>query len=219
VGDRPERVSTETAFPPADITWTPLHLRADGSLNRVPAPESGPVELDLRRGCASFSWVADADVEIVGPMALRVTVEASDTSAVPLFVGVRKFRDGEEVVFEGSYGFGRDLVTKGMLDVSHRALDTGLSEPWWPVHRHDVVEPLLPGERATVDVALLPSATWFRRGDELRLDVQGHWFHARNPITGAFPAWYETTPGGHAILHVGGRDEARLLVPMRPRHG
>ena len=27
VGDRPDRVSTETAFPPADITWTPLHRR------------------------------------------------------------------------------------------------------------------------------------------------------------------------------------------------
>ena len=79
------------------------------------------------------------------------------------------------------------------------------------------MEPLLPGERATVDVALLPSATLFRRGDVLRLDVQGHWFHAHNPITGAFPAWYEPTADGHAVLHVGGPDEARLLVPMRPR--
>jgi hypothetical protein len=217
VGDRPDRVSTETAFPPSDVTWTPLHLHAGGSLHRDPAAGSDPVELDLRRGCASFSWVVDDDLEIVGPMALRVTVEACDTSDVPLFVGVRKFRDGEEVMFEGSYGFGRDLVTKGMLKVSHRALDAELSEPWWPVHRHDIVEPLLPGERATVDVALLPSATLFRRGDVLRLDVQGHWFHAHNPITGAFPAWYEPTADGHAVLHVGGTDEARLLVPMRPR--
>jgi hypothetical protein len=103
-----------------------------------------------------------------------------------------------------------------MLRVSHRALDAGLSEPWWPVHRHDRAEPPAPGERAAVDVALLPSATVFRRGDVLRLDVQGHWFHPRNPITGAFPAWYEPTAAGRAVLHLGGADEARLLVPIRP---
>jgi hypothetical protein len=104
-----------------------------------------------------------------------------------------------------------------MLRVSHRALDTRLSEPWWPVHRHDRAELLTAGQRVGVDVALLPSATVFRRGDVLRLDVQGHWLHPRNPITGAFPAWYERTAAGHAVLHVGGSDSARLLVPIRPR--
>jgi predicted acyl esterase len=45
-----------------------------------------------------------------------------------------------------------------------------------------------------MDIALLPSATFFRRGEQLRLVVQGRWFSIRNPLFGQFPAAYERGP-------------------------
>ena len=131
-----------------------------------------------------------------------------------LFAGVRKLREGCEVSFEGSYGFPSDMVAKGWLKASHRALDPSLSRPWWPVHAHRTEEKLAPGEIVAADVALLPSATVFRRGDVLRVDVQARWFFPRNPFSGQFPAGYERSPQGTCVLHCGGPFDAHLLMPV-----
>jgi predicted acyl esterase len=71
----------------------------------------------------------------------------------------------------------------------------------------------------SVDMALLPAATLFRRGDVLRLDIQGHWFYPRDPVRGQFPARYEPSPPGICVLHCGGPFDAHLLVPLRPAAG
>jgi predicted acyl esterase len=67
-----------------------------------------------------------------------------------------------------------------------------------------------------VDISLLPSATLFRKGEQLRLVVQGRWFSARNPLLGQFPAAYERGPRGSCVLHCGGEHGARLRVPVIP---
>ena len=171
---------------------------------------------DVRRGRAAFTWVLPEDTELTGPMALRLHLEVRDASDVLLFVAVRKLRGGREVGFEGSYGFTRAPVTVGWLRASHRRLDPDRSEPWLPVHPHDREEPLAPGEVVQADVPLLPSATLFRAGEALRLEVAGRWPEARNPLTGPFPAAYEHSTGGTCVLHCGGPHDARLLVPVQP---
>jgi predicted acyl esterase len=67
-----------------------------------------------------------------------------------------------------------------------------------------------------VDIALLPSATFFRKGEQARLDVQGHWFSTRSPLFGQFPAAYEHGSQGSCVLHCGGEHDARLTVPVVP---
>ena len=52
-------------------------------------------------------------MDIVGPMALRVHVEVRGAEDVHLFAGVRKVRNGAEVLFEGTFGFPLKMVTKG----------------------------------------------------------------------------------------------------------
>jgi predicted acyl esterase len=147
-------------------------------------------------------------------MKLRLHVEVRGADDLLLFVAVRKMRDGMEVGFEGSYGFPFDTVTKGWLKASHRRLDQARSEPWRPVHPHDTFEPLQPGQIVPVEIELLPSSTFFRRGDVLRLEVQGHWFFPRDPFRGQFPAMYESSLPATAVLHVGGEYNAHLLVPV-----
>lgn len=84
------------------------------------------------------------------------------------------------------------------------------------MHPFDTFEPLQPGQVVPVEIELLPSATIFRRGDVLRLDVQGRWFFHRDPLRGQFPAAYQPSPPGAVVLHVGGGYDAHLLVPGIP---
>ena len=210
--DTIHEVRSEEAWPLLQTRWTDLYLRADGRLTDAPVTESGVAGFDMRSGRASFLWDVPEGVEITGPMALRLFVEVRGAEDAYLFVGVQKLRAGRVVPFEGSYGYGFDRVSTGWLKASLRKLDSGRSTPWRPVHTYDEFQPLKPGEVVPVDIALLPSATFFRKGEQVRLDVQGRWFSTQNPLFGQFPAAYEHGPQGSCVLHCG--HGARLRIPV-----
>jgi putative CocE/NonD family hydrolase len=216
-GDSVYDVRSESTFPPDDIRWRRLFLdAASGRLTETRAESTAYSAFRRNARGASFSWTAEEDIEIVGPMALRAYIELQGSGDAHIFVGVRKFHGNVQVTFEGSYGFERDLVTKGWLVASHREANSVLSSPGMPVHTHRKKRPFAPGEVAAVDIPLLPSATLFRAGDVLRLDVQGHWFFPTDPVRGQFPARYESGPRCTTVVHTGGRHDAYLLVPVRP---
>jgi uncharacterized protein len=214
--DTIHEVRSEEAWPLPQTRWTDLYLRADGHLIEAPVNEADAVSFDTRSGRASFLWDVLEDVEITGPMALRLSVEVRGAEDVYLFVGFQKLRAGRVVPFEGSYGYGFDRVTTGWLKASLRKLDPDRSTPWRPVHTYDEFHPLEPGEVVPVDIALSPSATLFRKGEQVRLDVQGRWFSTRNPLFGQFPAAYEDGPRGTCVLHCGGDHNPRLTIPVIP---
>jgi len=215
-GNVVHEVREEREWPLARTRWTPLYLHGDGTL-RVGAASPDILTFDAARGCAQFTWTVPADTELSGPMKLRLHVEARGTDDLLLFAGVRKLRGGREVFFEGSYGWGRDLVTRGWLAVSHRRMDQTRSEAWRPWLTHDREEKLVPEAVVPVEIELLPSATLFRTGDLLRLDIQGRYFYPRNPLIGQFPAGYLKSETGTAVLHLGGTRDAHLLIPVIPR--
>jgi uncharacterized protein len=192
-------------------------LRADGNLSDAPTTASQAVGFDMRSGRAEFTWEVPEDTEITGPMALRLFLDVEQAEDVYLFAGVQKLRAGRVVSFEGSYGFGFDQVTTGWLKASLRKLDPNPSFQRGPLHTYDEVQPLREGEILPVDIALLPSATFFRQGEQLRLVVQGRWFSNRNPLFGQFPVAYERGPRGTCVLHCGGQHTARLEIPLIPR--
>ena len=117
---------------------------------------------------------------------------------------------------DSSYGFQGDLVTHGMLLASHRSEKPELSLHYQPFHTHTTPKRIFDGEKIHVRISLLPSATRFRAGDEIRLDIQGHWFHHRDPIHGQFPVGYHTDAKGTCIIHVGPDDVAKLSIPVLP---
>lgn len=206
-------VRHEPSWPPPGVRWTELFVDADGRLSEQ-QPADGLVEFATAGPPTSWSWTVPQDLELIGPMALRLRVELEGVSDANLFAGVEKWRNGRFVPFEGSYGFGYDRVTGGWMKLSHREPDTALSRPFAPVNRDDVTRPLAAGEVAEVELALGPSATFFRAGEEVRLVVGGRWLHSRNPITGQFPAAYEPSPDCTVRIHCGGQQAARLLVPV-----
>lgn len=214
--DSVHQVRQEAGWPLPQTEWTALHLHPDQTLRPDPPADSAEVSFRTRGGRASFTWDILQDTELSGPMVLHLSVEARGLQDLFLFCGVRKLRQGKEVFFEGSYGFGCDMVTKGWLRAAHRAQDPAQSQPWQPVHSHRQAQPLAAGEIVPVAIELLPSATFFEKGTTLRLDIAGEWFYPQNPLLGQFPAGYQQSQAGTAVLHLGDSHRAHLLVPRIP---
>ncbi len=216
-GPSPVSVFAEDQWPPHDVLWGKLWLNIDGrrmQIDKLTTPP-GAASFHLRRGKLSFCWTVPDDLDLIGTLRLRLHVELQGMEDAFLFAGLRKFRDGREVMLEGSFGFAGDMVTKGWQRIAHREIDSKLSLPEMPVHTHAATEPLHSGEIVPVEIALLPQATRFLKGDVLQLDISGKWHYARNPLTGQFPTWYERSPKGLCTLHTGGPHDAHLLAGMR----
>lgn len=209
-------VREESEWPLARTRWRRLHLAGAGVLATEPPTTAGSITFETHSRAAAFSWTVPEDIELTGPMAARLWVQLDGFDDANIFVGVEKWRDGRFVGFEGSYGYGRDRVTTGWQRVSLRALDAELSKPWEPVPACDRPQPVRSGEVLALDVALGPSATLFRAGEQLRFVVGGRWLSARNPLTGQFPAAYPDPPRGLVTLRWGPRYDAHLLIPEVP---
>ncbi|OBJ56054.1 CocE/NonD family hydrolase [Mycobacterium sp. 1423905.2] len=209
-------VREEGEWPLARTQWRPMYLAGAGVLAAEPPTQAGSVTIETHSRAASFTWTFTEDVELTGPMAARLWVQLDGCDDANLFLGVEKWRDGRYVGFEGSYGYGRDRVTTGWQRVSLREVDPEISQPWEPVPSCDRPRPVTSGEVTAVDVALGPSATLFRAGEQLRLVVAGRWLSPRNPIFGQFPAAYAEPPRGLMTLRWGPRYDAHLLIPQIP---
>ncbi len=217
-GPEPVAVAGEQTWPPEDLQWRALGLDARGR-TLADAPADGPpasASFDTSRDMVEFTWTVQEDIDIIGPMALRLHVEVQGADDVFLFAGVRKFRGGVEMQFEGSFGFSGDMVSKGWQRAAHRELDEERSSASQPVHRHRISEPLRAGEIVPVDIALQPHATRFLRGDVLRLDIRGTWHFPGDPLRGQFPSGYQGSTKAICVLHTGGSFDARLLAGTRP---
>jgi hypothetical protein len=206
-------VREETEWPLPRTRWRPMYLADNGALAPEQPQMAGSITFETHSRAAAFSWTFPADTELTGPMVARLWVQLDGCDDANLFVGAEKWRDGRFVEFEGSYGFGRDRVATGWQRVSLRALDPELSQPWEPIATCTAPQPVSVGEVVAIDVALGPSATLFRAGEQLRLVVAGRWLCPRNPLTGQFPAAYPNPPRGRVTLRWGSRHDAHLLIP------
>lgn len=210
------RTGAEQSFPPTGTEWQTLYLNVTSNkLAKILATSKQETSFDMQKGRAVFEWVVPQDLEIVGQPVLKVFLRVEGATDLNLFAGLRKIRDGKNVPFEGSYGFGYDVVTKGWQKASLRKLDEAQSKPYRPEHAFAESQPIQPGEIVSLEFSLLPSATFFKKGDVVRLDLQGRWlFGTILPIYG--PAKYETSPAGTCTICSGGDYPSQLQIPVRP---
>ncbi|MFF4935383.1 CocE/NonD family hydrolase [Streptomyces griseofuscus] len=214
--DNVVQVRDEQEWPLARTDWRRLHLAEGGALTEK-AGSAGSVTFDLRRNAAVFDYHFEEDTELSGPMTLRLQVATTGVQDPRIFVGIEKRSDGAPVPFEGSYGYGRDLLAQGRLRLALRELDPVLSTPHQPEHTFRTLQPVRDGEEVEVLIPLSSSATFFRAGDDLRLMVAGRYLRPRNPFFGHFPTHYEPTASGQATISWAPDRPSTLEIPVIPK--
>lgn len=210
-------VRDEQEWPLARTNWRQLYLGAGATMTARPGAE-GSVTFDLRRNAAAFEYRFDEDTELTGPMTLRLQVAVTGTDDPRLFVGVEKWSHGAPVSFNGSYGYGRDLVAQGQLRLVLRELDTLRSTPHQPEHTFRTLQSIHDNEQIEVLIPLSSSATLFHAGDSLRLMIAGRYLQPRNPLFGHFPTHYNPSPKGQATIHWTADRSSSLEIPVIPRN-
>lgn len=190
--DHVHAVRDEQDWPPARVARQTLWLAPGGQLAPHEPRVATSLTFDPRRRAATFGWTFTEDTEITGDMVLLLRLRADRGTDAHVFAGVSKWSAGRFVPFEGSYGFGRDLVTTGWRRV------------------------MLGTEAVETTVDLGPSATLFRAGEQLRLHVAGRQLSPRNPLSGAAPALYRSTRRARWTLELGPAVRAGLEIPVVP---
>jgi len=228
-------VRLENEFPLARTQYKKVYLNPGGSLGSQPAKNTKIIYNSTQGGDASFGLTFDEDTEMTGYMKVKLWVSAEDADDMDLFVMVKKFAGpcdadsptcrsleevvgkgrvskGNEIQFRGMNGYYSDIAARGQMRVSQRQLDEKLSTPWLPVQKFQGEQKLKPGQIVSVEIALLPSSTLFRKGESLRLYIQGH-CPVDQPLL--FYDWV-INKGRHAI-YIGGNYDSYLQIPVIPQ--
>ena len=207
----------ENEWPLERTAYRKLFLdAASGRLTHEPAAEAS-LRYDAREGCAVFDHRFDADAEITGYAKLRLWLETDVADDADIFVALQKIGvDGQPVGMTFYAFFDNGPVALGWLRASHRALEPVRSRPEQPVHPHDREEPMPKGEAAPLEIEIWPSSTLFRRGETLRLIVQGSDVYKEGAPRLPFARHEETRNTGAHILRTGGKYDAHLLLPFIP---
>lgn len=210
----------EKEWPLARTDYRKLYLdAAHGALSDSPVAASAEARYDPKSatGRATFDYTFSQDTEITGYMKLRLTVEAVGADDMDLFVGVQKVDvDGALVPFVFYAMLENGPVALGWLRVSHRELDPLRSTPEQPVHSHVRELLLTPGERVPVEIEIWPSSTLFRKGERLRVVVQGQDVQQEGLPNAPFARHENTRNRGTHVIHTGGTTDSHLLVPVIP---
>ena len=214
-----ERVEYHASFPPDGTRYVPFFLSEEGQLQCSRASDSATLTWKSANPSIRWSMVCDYSIVVTGPMELVLEL-AVDADDLDLFVAVGKWRDGERVGYEGSYGFSHDFITHGMLRLSQREVDAAASRDGSPVLKHQCSQPVVPGEWMQLRIPLLPSSTRFHPGEVLGVELHRRWFFPHQPVTGQFPASYEdrSRPCDVTIrtgASSGASSGSRLLLPLR----
>ena len=224
--DKVKRKIVAADWPIPGTQWLKLHLDAGAKALAAEAPRaaSSASYPALSEGITFSTAPLERDVEIAGPVKLRLQL-ASSTADADVFATLRAFDpSGKEVVFFSSTA-PRAPVSQGWLRVSQRKLDPAFTTDWRPFHSHDETQPLTPGAVYEVDVEIWPTSVALPKGYRIALTVQGQDFARpgveRDTDTGWFthddprdrpPALF----GGTHTLHTGGGRESYLQLPVIP---
>ncbi len=162
-----------------------------------------------------------ADLELIGPLTLHLTMSAADTDA-DLFVAVREFMpDGTEVTTRGT-----TPVSLGWQRASLRHADAARSTTFRTWHTYDRSLPLARNVPVTLDINVWPAAWIVAAGNTLAVEIGGNEQQGvvafTHPPVGPYARDGETPidnnapPPTDVTLYSGGADPSYLLMPVFP---
>lgn len=212
-GDKVKEVRYEEQFPPSNVSWHSLYLNGETQTMTKGSPSANKVRsFDLKNEHIKYSYFFPRDTEIIGPMNLTLFLQLEGLEDANLFAGIQKFHKGKEITFEGLYGFANDFVAKTVMRVALRKKNEQISTAESPEHDFTTLLPVKKEEVVKVEFQFSPSATFFRKGDELRLILQGQWFINSFRIHQVFD--YEGSAAGNCKVISSKEHPSALYLPM-----
>jgi len=235
-----DEFKTSPTWPPENIEYRRLHLSAgpSGSVESLndgllqwEAPGSGSVEFEypnpgwragvvgfdkdgkpdpVRRVLTFVSPPLDEDVEVVGPIQLTLYAESSNTDTdfiVKLSEQQPQTAEAREKKIQPA---GR-VLTKGWLRASHREIDKEKSLPNAPWYAHTKPEPIEPGRIYKYEIAVMPTAHRFKKGNRIRLELA----NGDSQFT-EFVFYHDYAPNkvGRDVFHHNAAYDSHLLLPV-----
>lgn len=164
----------EDEWPIARTQYQRLYLQPDSfQLTDSPTTAGGKVTYaGMGDGVTFMTAPLSEEIEITGHPLIHITA-SSATKDADLFVILRAFApDMKEVTFSGANDRYVPLA-QGWLRLSHRKLDQEISTPWRPYYAHDELQPLVPGEKYTVDVDFYPTCIVLPKGYRIAVTIRG----------------------------------------------
>lgn len=192
----------EQEWPLARTDWTRYYLDVEEAiLSTQPASRQAFREYDpFGSGIRFVTPPLERETEITGPIVARLFVEA-ESRDTDLFVILTVFDpNGHEVTFQGALD-PNTPVAQGWLRASHRKLDAELSTFYRPVHPHDEVEPLVPGEIYQLDIEVWPTCVVVPAGYTIGLLVQGRDYHFEGELSEFAKTFHYANGGVGPFVH------------------
>jgi putative CocE/NonD family hydrolase len=172
---------------------------------------SGPPNWDPARRVLTFTTPElEKDLEIAGPikLALYASSSARDTD---FFVKLSEQypQPAEERAKGLNPAF--QVVTKGWLRASHRAVVESRSTEMEPFRMHDRPEPLKPGEVYRFDISVEPNAFRFKKGNRIRLELA----NGDSPVTDVlWTHYYQPNKIGQDTIWHSAKYPSQLILPV-----
>lgn len=202
----------EDSFPLARTEYKKYYLDASKmTMQETPVSVESKISYDAETEEAVFDMEFTEDTELTGYMYLRLYVEADGHDDMDMFVNIQKADEAGNwlpwyTLNEPHPG------AWGKMRVSMRELDEKLSTKFNPILKCKEAKKLSKGEIVPVDIAIVPSARIWHKGQKLRIQVAGRyiregWFE---------PLAWDTDNHGKHIIHTGGQYESFIQVPVIP---
>jgi len=166
----------------------------------------------VRRVLTFTSAPLEKDMEITGPIKL-VLYASSSARDTDFFIKLSdQFPQTPEDRAKGLNPFA-DLITRGWLRASHRALDPERSTEMVPYQTHANPQPLNPGEVTKFEISLEPMAYLLKAGHRLRLEI----VNGDSPISEQlWGHYYRPDKIGRDTIHHDAAHPSELVLPVMP---
>jgi uncharacterized protein len=151
-------------------------------------------------------------LEIAGPIKLELW--ASSTRADTDFIVKVSEQYGQSPEERAKAVPARyQVVTKGWLRASHRALAPKVSTDYAPWYTHGKPQKIVPGKAYCFQIAVMPTAHRFREGSRIRLELA----NADSSVTeGIFTHEYAPNKVGRDTIYHNASRPSRLFLPLIP---
>ena len=166
---------------------------------------------DAARRVLTFTTAPlEKDLEIAGP--IKLVLYASSTRNDTDFI-VKLSEQSPQSPGDRGKGLNpaSQVVTKGWLRASHRALDEKHSTEMEPYHLHTRPKPIKPGGVYKFDISVEPNAFRFKKGNRIRLELA----NGDSPVTDVlWTHYYQPDKIGQDTIWHSAKYPSSLVLPV-----